>query len=77
MDGPADTFVKADRLNGSKYDVYTIAWTKNDVVNENNIVVVKPKYSIHKCPESDILVIPGMIRDVVNPLVYTSDDPSM
>lgn len=61
MNGPVDVFIKANRFNQKKYDVFTVAETAGDIETERSGVRITPKYTISNCPRPDIVVIPGQI----------------
>lgn len=63
MNGPVDVFLHANRYNGSKYNVYTVAETTDPVKSEGGVVLITPLYSFENCPEPDLIVIPGLISD--------------
>lgn len=69
MNGPIDTFVKANRYNGGRYDVYTVASTMEPVASEKNVVTITPQYDITNCPEPHLIVIPGIINNEVDDAV--------
>ena len=61
MNGPLDTFVKANRYTDSFYNVYTVAETSDAIKSELGVVTITPSYSINNCPNPDIVVIPGAV----------------
>jgi transcriptional regulator GlxA family with amidase domain len=64
MNGPIDVFTKANRYNGGKYRVYTVAETAGDIECEGSTVRIVPDYTIENCPLPVIIVIPGQIMPV-------------
>jgi transcriptional regulator GlxA family with amidase domain len=63
MNGPVDVFLHANRHNNGRYNVYTVAETDAIVMSEGNVVSINPAYTIHNCPQPDLVVIPGLISD--------------
>lgn len=61
MNGPIDVFVKANRYNQGRYNVYTIAETAEDIQSELSVVRITPDYTLYNCPQPDIIIIPGQI----------------
>jgi transcriptional regulator GlxA family with amidase domain len=52
--GPGEVFQAA----GPKFKVYTVAESTEPIVSQGFVKIV-PEYSIHNCPQPDLLVIPG------------------
>nr|WP_295922844.1 DJ-1/PfpI family protein [uncultured Dyadobacter sp.] len=69
MNGPIDVFAKANRYNNKRYQVYTVAATTDPIKSEDGIVTITPGYSLSNCPEPDLIVIPGIIGQEVDPSV--------
>jgi transcriptional regulator GlxA family with amidase domain len=67
MNGPIDVFLKANRYNDNKYEVYTVAATMDPIHSECEVVTITPRYDIYNCPEPDLIVIPGIIKLEVDP----------
>ena len=61
MNGPIDVFVKANRYNGNKYEVFTVAESAGEIKSELSVVHIIPDYTLGNCPQPDIIVIPGQI----------------
>lgn len=61
MNGPLDTFVKANRFNNGRYQVYTVAVAAGSIQSEKGALTITPQYDITNCPEPDLIVIPGII----------------
>lgn len=61
MNGPVDVLVKANRYNGDRYNVFTVAETQDTLESEDSVVTITPDYTIGNCPRPDIIVIPGQI----------------
>lgn len=75
MNGPIDVFIKANRFNGNKYRVYTVAESPEPVKSEHSAVQIIPEYTLTTCPRTDILIIPGQIMptDSTEPFGRGSD----
>ena len=57
--GPFEVFSVTDELNAyTKFEVYTIAASKNSVSTRNGLSV-NPAYSIQDAPLPDVLIVPG------------------
>ncbi|MGQ9909728.1 MAG: DJ-1/PfpI family protein [Candidatus Flexifilum sp.] len=57
--GPFEIFSVARLADGSQpFTVYTVAETADPVAARNHLLVT-PHYTIHNCPQPDIVVIPG------------------
>lgn len=69
MNGPIDVFAKANRYNNKRYQIYTVAATADPIKSEDGIVTITPSYSLSNCPEPDLIVIPGIIGQEVDPSV--------
>lgn len=67
MNGPIDVFLKANRYNNNKYQIYTVAATMAPIQSEGKVVTITPQYDITNCPEPDLIVIPGIIQLEVDP----------
>jgi transcriptional regulator GlxA family with amidase domain len=67
MNGPIDVFLKANRYNNNRYQIYTVAATTDPICSEGKVVTVIPQYDITSCPEPDLIVIPGIINLEVDP----------
>ncbi|MDF2433588.1 MAG: hypothetical protein JWP44_3219 [Mucilaginibacter sp.] len=67
MNGPVDVFLHANRYNNTLYHVYTVAATCGIILSEDDIVSIVPQYTIDNCPMPDIIVIPGIINQEVDP----------
>lgn len=61
MNGPIDVFLKANRYNGNRYEIYTVAATMDTICGERKVVTITPQYDITNCPLPDVIVIPGII----------------
>jgi len=57
--GPFEVFYVTGRQDNSKpFNVYTVA-EKSDPITTQNQLSVNPQYTIHNCPQPDILLVPG------------------
>jgi transcriptional regulator GlxA family with amidase domain len=57
--GPFEVFSVTGRQgNLSPFSVYTVA-EKSDPIKTRNQLSVNPQYTIHNCPQPDILLVPG------------------
>lgn len=57
--GPFEVFSVTDELNAyTKFEVYTVAASKNSVSTRNGLSV-NPAYSIQDAPLPDVLIVPG------------------
>ena len=57
--GPFEVFsVTGRRENLAPFNVYTVA-EKSDPITTRNQLSVNPQYTIHDCPQPDILLVPG------------------
>ncbi len=63
MNGPIDVFVKANRSNNNRYNIYTVAEKGMPRITEKDVVSICPTYTIYDCPMPDIIVLPGLITD--------------
>lgn len=72
MNGPIDVFVKANRYNQNRYNVYTVAESSEAIESERAAVRIIPEYTLENCPHTDILVIPGQIMPTGNPEPFGS-----
>lgn len=61
MNGPTDVFVKTNRYNNNRYNIYTLAETADEIWSERSVVQITPDYSFENCPPPDIIVIPGQV----------------
>ena len=75
MNGPIDVFVKANRYNGNRYEVFTVAESAGEIKSELSAVHIMPDYTLSNCPQPDIIVIPGQIMPAgsTNPFGGGSD----
>lgn len=71
MNGPIDVFIKANRYNNNRYQIYTVAATMDQIDSEGEVVKISPQYDITNCPEPDLIVIPGIIDHEVDSGVIT------
>jgi transcriptional regulator GlxA family with amidase domain len=62
MNGPIDVFLHANSYNNNRYNIYTVAATKDAIVSEGKIVTIQPQYDIAGCPAPNLIVIPGIIN---------------
>lgn len=67
MNGPIDVFLKANRYNNGRYEIFTVAATMDTISSEGNVVTITPQYDIHNCPVPHLIVIPGIIDLDVDP----------
>lgn len=77
MNGPIDVFVKANRYNQNRYRVYTIAESPEPIGSENSAVSIIPEFTLHSCPRTDILVIPGQIMPAGSPEPFGSGSDAL
>jgi transcriptional regulator GlxA family with amidase domain len=57
--GPFEVFLVTGRQDDSSpFNVYTVA-EKSDPITTRNQLSVNPQYTIHNCPQPDILLVPG------------------
>lgn len=63
MNGPFDVFIKANRYNENRYNVFLLAESAKDIASEKSAVHITAKYNLADCPSPDIIVIPGQILD--------------
>lgn len=61
MNGPIDVFVKANRINKGRYQLFTVAESAGYIDTESSAVRITPQYTLYNCPKPDIIVIPGQI----------------
>lgn len=61
MNGPIDAFLHANRYNGGRYHVYTVAQENKAVVSEGGVVKITPEFTIENCPNPDVIIIPGVL----------------
>lgn len=61
MNGPIDVFVKANRYNNNRYQVFTVAESAEEIKTELSVVRIMPDYTLSNCPVPDMIVIPGQI----------------
>lgn len=66
MNGPIDVFLHANQFKKEPYIIYSVSADKDTVHSEGNVVSINPEYTIHDCPEPDIIVIPGRLDDQMN-----------
>jgi transcriptional regulator GlxA family with amidase domain len=75
MNGPIDVFLHANRyinkLDNKLYHVYTVAATSAIILSEDDIISITPQYTIDNCPKPDIIVIPGIINQEVDPTIVS------
>ena len=57
--GPAEVFSSASGSNGREFEVFTVSSSTEDVESRGAVMMVKPEYTLEKCPKPDIVVIPG------------------
>ena len=55
--GPFEVFISGSN-RGQDFNVYTVAETDNPIKAMGGLSI-NPAYTIHNCPNPDILVIPG------------------
>lgn len=72
MNGPIDVFVKANRYNKGKYNVFTVSESAGDVESERSAVRIVPEYTLGNCPKPNIIVIPGQIMPDGSPNQFGS-----
>ena len=72
MNGPIDVFVKTNRYNQNRYQVFTVAESAEAIESESSAVQITPGYTLSNCPRPDILVIPGQIMPDGSPEPYGS-----
>jgi transcriptional regulator GlxA family with amidase domain len=72
MNGPIDVFTKANRYNGNRYEVFTVAESAGNIESEKSVVNITPKYTFSNCPKPDIIVIPGQVMPDGSPNAYGS-----
>jgi transcriptional regulator GlxA family with amidase domain len=70
--GPLEVFsVTGRKDNSTLFNVYTVA-EKSDPIQTRNQLSINPQYTIHNCPQPDILLIPGgqgTRREMNNPVL--------
>lgn len=70
--GPFEVFsVTGRRDNSNPFNVFTMAEKGQPVVARNHLSV-NPSYTIHECPQPDILVVPGGLgtrKEMHNPIL--------
>ncbi|WP_185967810.1 DJ-1/PfpI family protein [Formosa sediminum] len=69
LSGPVEVFSKAKKLTKGKYEVFTVALDTSIINTENNMIKLKPDYTINNMPDADYLIIPGASMPVINSLV--------
>jgi transcriptional regulator GlxA family with amidase domain len=67
MNGPIDVFVKANRINKGRYQLFTVAESAEYIDTESSAVRITPQYTLYNCPKPDIIVIPGQIMPEGSP----------
>ena len=67
--GPIEVFSKAKKLTKGKYEIFTVALDTSIIKTENNIIKLKPDYTITNMPDANYLIIPGASMPVINTLV--------
>jgi transcriptional regulator GlxA family with amidase domain len=72
--GPLEVFsVTGRRDNSNSFNVYTVA-EKSDPITTSNQLSVIPLFTIHNCPQPDILLVPGgqgTRREMNNPTLIS------
>lgn len=57
--GPFEVFnVTSEEIKPAPFNVYTVAMTEDPVIARGKLSI-NPHFSIHNCPQPDILIIPG------------------
>lgn len=69
MNGPLDVFLKANSLQPGRYEIYTVAETKEALQSEGGIVKILPAYDFSDCPSPDVLIVPGLLDAAQEPAV--------
>jgi len=57
--GPAEVFSAARGSNAREFQVFTVSSSTEDAESNGAVMMVKPEFTLEKCPKPDIVVIPG------------------
>lgn len=77
MNGPVDTFLKANMYNQGRYQIFTVAESAEAIKSEGAVVTVIPDYTLDNCPQADIIVIPGQVMPVGSPEMFGSGSDAL
>ncbi|MGK4567802.1 DJ-1/PfpI family protein [Flavobacterium sp. 3HN19-14] len=69
MNRQVDVFLYTNGIIKNRYNIYTIAETKNLVISEGGVVTIMPAFDFTDCPEPDVLIVPGLLDQDLNPTV--------
>jgi len=67
--GPMEVFSKAEKLTRGKYKMFTVGLTSGEIHSENNLLQIKPDYTVDYFPKADYVVIPGGSMQVIEELM--------
>lgn len=77
MNGPIDVLVKANRQNGDKYVVFTVAETEEEIKSERSSVCITPEHTFTSCPDPDIIILPGQVLPEGSPQTFGSGSDAL
>ena len=66
--GPLDAFVKANRMTGNQYEVFTVSESTAPIQTQGHVLAIQADYIFSEAPHADILIIPGAKIDIVERL---------
>jgi transcriptional regulator GlxA family with amidase domain len=69
MNGPIDVFLHVNSIRRERYNIYTVAEKKEPIVSEGGVVTIVPTYDFADCPEPDVLIVPGLLDQKLEPTV--------
>ncbi len=61
MNGPLDVFLHVNGIIKGRYDIYTVAESKEPVKSEGGVVTLLPAHDFSDSPEPDVLIVPGLL----------------
>ncbi|MFI2744528.1 DJ-1/PfpI family protein [Zhouia sp. PK063] len=67
--GPMEVFGKAKKLTKGKYKIFTVGLTSGEIHSENNLLQIKPDYTVDHFPKADYVLIPGGSMPIIEELM--------